>query len=228
MGYRGKLEERERARELRAQAWTLAEIAEELGVSRSSASLWCRAVPVDDEALARRRRERFLHGNEGARQRGPNELQRRKHEEIEGLREEGRRRIGRLSEREFLVAGLMLYAGEGFKTPGTVGVANNDPRLIQFFLEWLRHFYDIDERRLRVRLYLHEELDLDAAIAFWVGLTGVPREQFGKPYRAAAHASIRRTKHVNGCPGVRYCCVRTQRSILGMVDALLCSGALPG
>jgi hypothetical protein len=37
MGYRGKVAERERARELRAQAWTLKEIASELGVSRSSA-----------------------------------------------------------------------------------------------------------------------------------------------------------------------------------------------
>ena len=34
MGYRGKVEERERARELRADGWTLADIAEELSVSK--------------------------------------------------------------------------------------------------------------------------------------------------------------------------------------------------
>jgi hypothetical protein len=34
--YRGKTVEQQCARELRAQAWTLAEIADELGVSRSS------------------------------------------------------------------------------------------------------------------------------------------------------------------------------------------------
>ena len=38
MGYRGKLAEQERARVLRAQAWTLNEIATELGVSKSSVS----------------------------------------------------------------------------------------------------------------------------------------------------------------------------------------------
>ena len=43
----------------------------------------------------------------------PNALQRRKQGEIERLLEEGRARIGRLSEREFLVAGVALYAGEG-------------------------------------------------------------------------------------------------------------------
>ncbi len=44
MGYGGKLVEQQRARELRAAAWTLADIATELGVSKSSVSLWVRDV----------------------------------------------------------------------------------------------------------------------------------------------------------------------------------------
>jgi hypothetical protein len=35
--------------------------------------------------------------------------------EIDRLLAEGRARIGRLSEREFLIAGVALYAGEGSK-----------------------------------------------------------------------------------------------------------------
>ena len=42
MGYRGKVEEQERARVLRARNMTLQDIATELGVSRSSVSLWVR------------------------------------------------------------------------------------------------------------------------------------------------------------------------------------------
>lgn len=44
MGYRGKVVEQERARALRAEAWTLQEIADELGVAKSSVSLWVRDV----------------------------------------------------------------------------------------------------------------------------------------------------------------------------------------
>jgi len=44
MGYGGKVTERHRARELRAEAWTLKDIAAELGVSKSSVSLWVRDV----------------------------------------------------------------------------------------------------------------------------------------------------------------------------------------
>ena len=44
MGYGGKVPEQQRARELRAEAWTLQDIATELGVSKSSVSLWVRDV----------------------------------------------------------------------------------------------------------------------------------------------------------------------------------------
>jgi transposase len=111
MGYRGKLAEQQQARQLRRAGLPLAEIAAALGVSKSSVSLWVREVeftPVPRVSQGRRR--------------DPNALQRRKQAEIDRLVEEGRARIGRLSEREFLVAGVALYAGEGAK--GTGGFAS--------------------------------------------------------------------------------------------------------
>ncbi len=140
------------------------------------------------------------------RRRDPKALQRRKQGEIDRLLEEGRARIGRLSDREFLVAGVALYAGEGSKRDGSVVFANSDPRMVVFFCSWLRHFFEVDESRLRVRLYPHQGLDLAAAIAFWSELTGIPASQFVKPYRAVPDPSIRTAKHVHGCVGVRYSC----------------------
>lgn len=86
----------------------------------------------------------------------------------------------------------------------------------------------MDERRLRVRLYLHEGLDLDAAVSFWASVTGIRPEQFGKPYRAVADPSLRTSKHRNGCVGVRYSCSRTHRAVMGLVAALLSCEAIPG
>ena len=162
------------------------------------------------------------------RRRDPNALQRRKQGEIERLLEEGRARVGRLSEREFLVAGVALYAGEGAKRDGAVKFANSDPRMVAFFCSWLRHFFPIDESRLRVHLYLHQGLDLAAAIAFWSALTDIPASQFTKPYRAVPDPSIRNAKHVRGCVGIRYSCSATHRSIMGLVSALLSDAVLPG
>ncbi len=227
MGYRGKVAEQERARELRAHGWTLGEICQELGVSKASASLWCRDVVVDEKVLAERRRARALAGNEGARRRGPNKLQRANAAEIEAGRRWGRDLIGTLDERDLLIAGAALYAGEGSKTDGAVGFPNSDPRMLVVFLAWLRSTFDIVETRLRVRLYLHAGLDLDAAERHWSAITGIPREQFIVAYRAVPDPSIRTTKHPLGCATVTYSCWRTHRRVMGLVAALLSSDA-PG
>ena len=107
--------------------------------------------------------------------------------------------------------------------------ANSDPMMILFFTNWLRTFFTVDESRLRLRLYLHQGLDLAEANAFWSELTGIPLGQFGAPYRAVPDSSIRSTKHVRGCASVAYACSRTHRSIMGLVEALLTSpGRIPG
>lgn len=217
VGYRGKVAEQERARELRAQSWTLQEIADELGVGKGSVSVWVRDVEFEPRPRS------------AARSRGPSALQRRKAAEVAELLDEGRRRIGALSERDFLVAGAALYAGEGAKRDGSLVFANSDPRMIGFFCAWMRHFFEVDESRWRLRLYLHEGLDLDGANTFWTAVTGIPVEQFNRPYRAVPDPSIRRSKHPMGCPSVRYSCSRTHRLVMGLVHALLESpSVLPG
>ena len=234
MGYRGKVAEQERARELRAEAWTLAEIAQELDVSKGSVSLWVRGVTFDHAARDARAEERRAAGMEhrspwsAPRQRPPNALQRRKQAEIDELLAAGHERIGTMSEREFLVAGVALYAGEGAKTGSGVKLANTDPRIIQLFLAWLRKFFDIEEERLRVHLYLHQGLDLDGASQYWAHITSIPRCQFIKPYRAEPDPSIRKSKHVKGCATVSYSSARTLRAIMGLYHALLSSEAIPG
>lgn len=155
------------------------------------------------------------------RNRPPNSLQRRKKQEIEMLRRRGLQRLDRLTDKEFLIAGVSLYAAEGDKRDGSIRFANTDPRMILFFCTWLRRFFSIDESRLRLRLYLHEGLDLDAANEFWSRLTGIPVTQFGKPFRAVADQGLRKSKHPLGCPSVGYHCSKTHREVMGLCDALL-------
>jgi hypothetical protein len=216
MGYRGKVEQQEQARVLRAQNLTLDEIATRLGVSKSSVSLWVRGVPFTPSPR-RSGPKRTTHPAHTAKLR-----------QIEELDRLGVQRIGTLSDDAFLAAGAALYAGEGSKTEGAVVFANTDGRMIAFFCAWLRCFFVIDESRLRGRVYLHEGLDLAAAEAFWSETSGIPSSQFGVPYRAVADPSIRTTKHEHGCFYVKYSCSTTHRSIMGLVRALLSSGAIPG
>ena len=217
MGYRGKLAEREKARRLRGEGRTLEEIASELAVSKSSASIWVRDVAVPGPAR-----------RTGARRRGPNVLQLRKAAEIEEGREWGRTMIGQLSDRDLLIAGTALYAGEGSKTDGSVRFANSDPRMVRVFMAWLRRFFDPDEGRLRANVYLHQGLDLDAAEAFWSELMGIPRNQFTLAYRAVPDQGRRSNKHRYGCAYVCYRSSSAHRRVMGLVGALLTSGPSSG
>ena len=59
-----------------------------------------------------------------------------------------------------------LYAGEGDKTGGDVGIANTNPMYLRVFL----HGSDGSSRSTSRGCgcgSLHEDLDLDAALAFW-------------------------------------------------------------
>ena len=217
MGYRGKTLEQNRARSLRAEGYTVLEIATQLAVSKSSVSLWTRDV----DPLPRPRKST-------ARKRGAHPQHLARLAEIDALEAEGIARIGLLSNQAFLAAGAALYAGEGSKGEGAVEFTNSDPRMVAFFCAWLRRFFEIDERRLRLRVYLHQGLDLRAAESFWSEVTGVPLDQFVAPYRAIPDPSIRRTKYEHGCVAVRYSCSRTHRAVMGLVRALLSSTAVPG
>ena len=217
MGYGGKLAEQQRARELRAQAWTVPDIARELGVSKSSVSLWVRDV----EFTPRPRHSHWTRDN-------PHPMHIAKQAEIARCDAEAMELIGRLSDREFLVAGAMLYLGEGFKRDGLVGLANTDQTVLAMFVTWLRRYFDVDETRLRLRLYLHEGLDIDTARTHWSQLLSIPLSQFTKPFRAVADPTIRRSKHVLGCPAITYADSLTHRRGIGLIRAVTSTFAIPG
>jgi hypothetical protein len=217
MGYAGKWREREQARELRSQSWTLQRIADELGVAKGTVSVWVR--DVDHVANPRNR------GHPA----GPKHPLRLKREaEIELCRAEASTFAALLGDEALMLFALGLYAGEGAKTQGCVSMANTNPMLLVVFATWLRRSFDIDEARLRVRLYLHDGLDLDAATAYWSALLRVPPEQFQKPYRAAADPSRRTAKHAQGCATLVYASSHLHRRVLAMIDAISCRFAIPG
>ena len=216
MGYRGKLSERERARQLRAESWTLLAIAEELGVSKSSVSTWVRDV----DFVPRPRNRGHPAGPQ-------HPMRLKKEAEIARCRAQAEAWVGDLSDRDLTMFVLGLYAGEGNKT-SDLGMANTNPAYLLAFLTWLRRTFPIDESRLRVTLYLHEGLDLEAANLFWSDLLAIPLEQFTKPYRAAADASVRHSKHELGCPAVRYRSSLLLRRVMAMVEAITSRVALPG
>lgn len=175
---RAKDVERTRARELRLQGWTYAQIAAELGVSRSSCSLWLRDLPAPDPIAGRFTSERAYAMWQGRWR----DRQRIRRQEKVSQTYMAARRIDRIGDRELLIAGAILYWAEGSKSKPwrrqeRVVFVNSDPDLVELFLAWLR-LLGVTGERLVPRVQIHESADVGAAVEYWARVTGIPAEEF--------------------------------------------------
>lgn len=101
--------------------------------------------------------------------------------------------------KQLKTAGLMLYLGEGAKSPnGQVNFTNSDPATIVLFLHFFREIYNIQESRLRCCLYCYTSQNIDNEIKYWSKLTQIPTLQFNKPYISKP----KKQKHVKITHGV--------------------------
>jgi transposase-like protein len=127
-----------KARELRAKGMTYTEIAGQLGVSKSSVSLWVRDMPRQGRLSYDAYRKR----NAEAVSRHWAELRSIRGARRYAARERASAEIGTLTDREILIAGAVAYWCEGSKSKqhrpqDRIIFVNSDPRLIVFFLRFL-------------------------------------------------------------------------------------------
>ncbi|GHF16667.1 hypothetical protein E5082_15190 [Streptomyces griseoluteus] len=168
---------REQARELRRQGCTYDQIEAALGCSRSSVSLWVRDLPKPEP------RDPTEQAKLAARKRWDHELAIRD-EERRRTKEEARRRVGAVSERELFLVGVGLYWAEGAKDKPydrreNVTFVNSDPGMITTFLAWL-DLLSVERERLRFTVMIHETADVPGAERFWAEVVDADRAAFNK------------------------------------------------
>ncbi len=101
--------------------------------------------------------------------------------------------------------GLMLYWGEGDKTKNYfVALTNTDPNILLYFSSWLRKYFEIDEKRLKCRLYIWENLDEMKCKRYWSKLLSIPLNQFTKSYVSKSKPKIKKNKHNFGVCRISY------------------------
>lgn len=161
---------REAAVRLRLEGRTYDEIAAELGVSKSSCSLWLRDLPrprwgpVEQRERARQMSERRWGPDRQVRDAATSER-----------RLLAAAQVGVLNDRELLLLGAVAYWCEGAKSKPWrrqpyLCFVNSDPGLVLLFLRWLRLVGASD---YACRVCIHERADIGAAERYWADLVGV-------------------------------------------------------
>ena len=183
---------RAKARRLREQGLDYNRIAAELGVSKSSVSLWVRDLPRPERLSYEECCKRVA---EGVRRYWEAERPVREAKR-EAARAAAAAEIGALTQRELLIAGAIAYWCEGAKNKpyhrhDRVSFTNSDPALIMLFLRFL-DAAGIGRNLIVYRVHIHETADVTGAERFWLDVTGAEPAQFRRPTLKRHHPQTAR------------------------------------
>lgn len=172
-----KTEEQRRARELRAQGWSIKEIEHELGVARSSVSLWVRHVPLGTEQR-QRLVERIRLGPVVAA-----ELKAQRARDVRRTYQQEGRRLVRERGAGYL-AGCMLYWAEGAKARNTAQLVNSDPALLLCFVRFLQTEFGVlpEGMTLRCNLFADHLGGQREIETWWLTRLGLPASSLRKSH----------------------------------------------
>lgn len=161
---------------MRKSGMSYSQIKVELGVSKSTLSLWLRDLPLSDERL-RALRDFNQVRIEKTRQTKLQNKKARRQIVLEKVRSDLE-----TSNSPLFVGGFYLYWGEGTKSSEySVALTSTDPAIIRTFLAWLV-LLGADISKCHVKLHVYSDQNIKEIIHFWSKQTNLSSSHFYKPY----------------------------------------------
>jgi len=171
-----KIEEQEKAISLRKEGFSLKDISDSLGVSKSSVSYWVRSVDLTGQQKERLDARYSFNGCvKGAESNRIKALKSRL-----SFQEEGRTIARKNSENKDFLIGCALYWAEGNKSRTCVGMSNMDVCILNRFQCWVKDFFGEYTFKSQVNAYLNNGLSIDDVLNYWSSALSIPKCNFGK------------------------------------------------
>ena len=172
-----KEEKRQIAIKMRTEGASYSQIKEKTKVSKGTLSYWLKDMPLSKERI-RELRDVSPKRIESYR----NTMRKKKETRLDGVFKNVSNNLKDFSEREFYIAGLFLYWGEGGKTKESeISMSNTDPAVLKFFLKWIE-ILGSNKSRVKVRIQIYKDMDPEKEIMFWSKELGLKKIQFRKTY----------------------------------------------
>jgi AraC-like DNA-binding protein len=200
---------REKARELRLERrLSIVEIAERLGLPKSTIFYWVRDIPL----------QRPRRANAG--QRRGNRGMRRKYRELrEAAYREGSGEFADMAAIPTFTDFVCLYIAEGYKRQrNTVAIGNSDPRVVALAARWVRRF---SRNPVRFFLQYHADQNVDQLRRFWGEVVGVEPAAIGLQRKSNSNQLRARTwRSQYGVLTVRACDTLLRARLQAWMDCL--------
>jgi len=195
------------------------EIAAQIGVAKSSVSLWVRDIPLSPKARAR------IASLQTAGQKASQQaLFKRTRERLLVAKEEAQQITHGLTvspDLALLVCALLYWCeGAKDKNDKTFTFSNSDSQLVRAFMLLMRRGLILDEKKFRVRMHLHEYHNESLQKKFWSEVTDISERQFSKTYWRPHTAKTTKSGYP-GCVHIEYYDVVIARKIYATARAFL-------
>lgn len=149
-----------------------------IGVSKSTLSSWLRNYPFSKERIAelqdhnQRRIERFRKT-----------MRKKRRKRLAKIYKSQKKYLLPFNDREFFIAGLLLYWGEGTKSRKCgLAITNTDPAVSKFFIAWLEKSLFVPRHKIKIELHLYNDMNIKEEIQYWSKILKIPLKQFNRPY----------------------------------------------
>ncbi len=213
----------EKAVQLRNSGKSYSQITKELGVVKSTLSGWLKDLPTSQHIVFTNRKEWLAK----IQPMGVRAIKEKRQLEINNIIKKVNSEVEQwnfLNDKQVQNAFLsLLYWAEGQKLPergSPMKFANTDPRLILLFVKMLKNCYNIDPKKIRVRLYLHWYHKEKEVKNFWKELLNIEDSQFYRVYRKKRSKQKRFRKNSMGICFVVYQSVDLRQEIMHKAYAL--------
>lgn len=111
------------------------------------------------------------------------------------IRYEAKKESYKLLKDPLFLVGVSLYWAEGYKK-GASGskwksfdFANSDPEMVRVMMKFIRKFLKSDDKRIKIQLLAHRNININETVNFWSKLTKIPKGQFIKTYNTVNKTS---------------------------------------
>ncbi|MBX4205857.1 hypothetical protein KW795_01535 [Candidatus Microgenomates bacterium] len=191
---------KENAIKLRTNGYSIKEISKYLKIAKSTSSEWLKNVELDEKAR-KRLEDRHLLGQYKTAQ----TFKIKREKLIESIENQVIPEIQKYTKDKTLkkIYCALLYWTEGGKNKSCVNFTNSDIKMTALFIKLLRECFNFDERKLKVRLHLHEYHNEEAMKILWGNALDINYNQFNKIY-LKPHTKKRKKDYYPGCANVRY------------------------
>jgi len=162
---------REKAREMRQQGKSLNEIADELGVAKSTLRGWVRDIELTHDQIEALKERQYLYGAQNLGAKANRDKARKKRRYSQQIGRE-RAKNGSL----LFALGCMLYWAEGAKKRNVLYFVNSDPNMMLLYMRFLREELDVEDASCALNIHCHtrDEVEIHRIEQYWLNLLRLP------------------------------------------------------